>query len=334
MIAALEGWSGAAPALSEFRALLRGVEQIEAAGALHTAYAALLDLTLLVPSRDLRAAYARAQSGRVLRTLGLISEAEAAFEDAVEVARASDDRWLLARCGLGLGVLLRKRGRYSEARVVFERVLEEAIHHPDLLAGAHLGLVMIARAADEYDAALAHGWEALSLSRGLEHAEIEALAVLSTLSVDVGEYVAARRSCQTALNRSPTLPMRQPLIRTIVEAALALGDQDVIDEHLAELEENAWQSLNPWEQAHALRVLSKVHARHARSPEARACLHRCHEIACQHGYFELRLVSEAALGAAHGAQIDALPMQAARRRGALGERSRVVIQRLTALPLG
>jgi hypothetical protein len=231
-------------------------------------------------------------------------------------------------------VLLRKRGSYPAARVIFERVLSDAANYPDLMAGAHLGLVMVARVTDEYDSALAHGWEALRLSRGAEHCQIEALAVLSTLSMDVGEYVAARRSCQSALQMSPRLPMRQPLVRTIVEAAVALGDQDLIDGYCAELQANAEQSLNPWERAHALRVLSRVHARHARHDAARVCLESCREIARQFGYSELSWVAEAALDATIGGSIEMLDAQAARRRESLDESSRAVIQHLVELPLG
>jgi hypothetical protein len=217
---------------------------------------------------------------------------------------------------------------------MFESVLVDAADHPDLLAGAHLGLVMVARVTDEYDAALAHGWEALRISRGDKRAEVEALAVLSTLSLDVGEYVAARRSCQTALHLSPKLPMRQPLVRTVVEAAVALGDQDLIERYYPELEQNAHQTLNPWEQAHALRVLSRVHTRNARHVDAHACLIACGSIARQHGYAELSWVIDAAIDAVSGGVADKLEMQAVRRRETLDESSRVVIRQLSELPLG
>ncbi|MDF1505017.1 hypothetical protein [Roseisolibacter sp. H3M3-2] len=289
---ALVAWQSDAPELAEFRDLLRAIEHVEAGGALLTAYTSLLNLMRTLPAGDLRAGYARAQSARVLRTLGLVSQAECAFENAIAIASIYGDRWLLARARLGIGVLLHGRGAYPLARLAFRGVLELATDYSDLAAAAHLGLVSVARAEDEYDSALSHGWAALELTAGQPHAEAEALAVLASLSLDVGDYAAARSTCLKALARTPRMPTRQPLVRSLVQAALGLNDTITLDAFFPELEHIAESSSNPWEQSHALRVAGSVHVKHGRSALAAVRFQSSLDIARQHGYTELEWLAD------------------------------------------
>jgi tetratricopeptide (TPR) repeat protein len=186
--------------------------------------------------------------------------------------------------------------------VLFRQALECAGEYPELQIGAHLGLVSVAKAVDEYDEALSHGWEALRLAKDEAEAEAEALAVLSSLSLDVGEYVAARNTSMRALALSPRLPIRQPLVRTVVQAALALGDTDLVDQYFPELVQIAQSSANPWEQSHAFRVSAEVHHKRKHNDVAVSLLERSREIAKRYGFAELEWMAEEAMVRLTGAQ--------------------------------
>jgi tetratricopeptide (TPR) repeat protein len=286
----------------------------------------------MVEEGDLRAGYAWAQSGRVYRTLGLLAQSQAAFQVAIETALEHQDAWLQARSQLGLGALLHGRGAYPAARVLFQQALTCAVAYAELRIGAHLGLVSIAKAVDEYDDALSHGWEALRLARGVTDAEVEALAVLASLSLDVGEYVAARNTCVRALALAPRLPIRQPLVRTLVQAAVALGDADLIDSYFAELALIAQRSANPWEQAHALRVVAEVHAKRASHETAIACLQRSRDISRSHGFAELEWLADEAIDRVGSAQeFLPRPLQRTSRPVQLNHRSSALLVELSQL---
>jgi tetratricopeptide (TPR) repeat protein len=327
-------WGDEAPALPGFRELLWSVEQIESSGSLYSAHVALTYLRAIVPAADVRAGYAWAQSGRVYRTLGLVRPSQAAFEVAIDTATQHGDVWLRARSQLGLGALLHGRGAYPAANALFRQALECAREYPELQIGAHLGLVSVAKAVEEYDDALSHGWEALRLASGEVEAEVEALAVLSSLSLDVGEYVAARNTSVRALALSPRLPIRQPLVRTVVQAAVALGDTDLIDRYFPELVQIAHGSANPWEQSHALRVSAEVHHKRQRHDVAVSLLERSRGIARNHGFAELEWLAEETmvrLNDADGAQ--PLRSSGAARLVRLNRLSSAVLMELSRQPV-
>ncbi|MGZ8455370.1 MAG: hypothetical protein ACXWZ4_02060, partial [Gemmatirosa sp.] len=157
----MAGWEGAAPELEGFRELLWAVEQGEAEGALRVTYNSLIALASTLPERDVRHGFSDAQAGRILRTMGLLEQSLRAFENANVLATSAGDHWLQVRVKLGVGVVFHTRGNYPASRDAFGAALLEAHPHLDLLIGAHLGLVSVARATEDYGLALEHGWHAL-----------------------------------------------------------------------------------------------------------------------------------------------------------------------------
>ncbi|GLC24763.1 tetratricopeptide repeat protein [Roseisolibacter agri] len=331
-------WRGAAPELAGFRELLWAVEQGEAEGALRVSYNCLMSLTSNLRERDIRRGYADAHQGRVLRTAGLNNHAQHAFEHAERIASHAGDDWLRVRVRLGLGALQHTRGNYPLAREIFGDALRFAHPHTDLVCGAHLGLVTVARAAKDYSMALEHGWHALQCSRGIPAAEVEALTILAGLSLEVGEFAATLSSCQLAMSKSPGSRMRAELVRYIVHASLGIGDESAIHAHLPALVSSVERTPNPWQEAQGRRVLAEVFARLGDRDTAIRYLQQTREIASVHGYNELLYIADEALS--HDSQTVASRFAAnegrvrAEHAVVLNEESQTVLDRLACLAAG
>jgi tetratricopeptide (TPR) repeat protein len=331
----MAGWEGAAPELAGFRELLWAVEQGEAEGALRVTYNALLALSMSLPRPDIRQGYADAQAGRILRTVGLLEQALRAFESADEIAAEAGDRWLQVRVKLGVGVVYHTRGNYPASREAFGAALHQAHPHVDLVIGAHLGLVSVARAIDDYGLALEHGWHALQCARGNANAEVEALTILAALSIEVGEYTAALRSCQLAMSKSPRPHMRTELLRYLVQAFAGLGDRDAALMHVPALAAAVESTQNPWQEAQGRRVLGETFAQLRDMQTATTYLNQSLEIARRGGYAELLHLAEKSLALYTNAIKPAASKReyAASARGCIGldDESLTVIEQLSCL---
>lgn len=293
--AVMAAWEGAAPALEGYRELLWAVEQGEAEGAVRLTYSALYSLSSVVPDADLRQGYAGAHAGRVLRTLGLLEQALRAFEEADHQAQHAGDEWLSVRVKLGLGVICQARGNHPAAREIFGAALERARPFVDLSIGAHLGLVSVARANEEYSLALEHGWLALQSARGDKRAEAEALTILAALSIDVGEFRAARASCRLAMARGTNRQIHRELLRYSVQASLGLGDEESVRADLPNLVAAVESTPDPWQEAQGRRVIGEVFAAFGQPDMALRYFDQSKAIALRGGYTKLLFLAEESL---------------------------------------
>lgn len=331
------GWKGEAPSLEDCRCLMWVASQLEGDGALRTALVCLRSFVALVPDSDLRGAYATAQSGRTLRTLGRIDEAENAFAVAEEIATRSGDSWLRVRVRLGTGVVLHSRGNYPGARAQFVAALAEASEHRDLLIGAHLGLVLTAQSTNDLDAAFDHGWMALELASGDRELEVEALSLLANLSLEVGHHAAALRASCAALTKKPKRYHRHFLIRAVVSSALGVQNDNLLDEFLPLLQSDVHRTANPWDRAEGLRILGDVFM--SRGDSTLAIKHyessRC--LAAEHNFNEIRWHAENGLNNARqlisGRSAEVEPSPRGEEAEPLTRRSRSVLQSLAELQL-
>jgi tetratricopeptide (TPR) repeat protein len=268
----------------------------------------------------------------------MLAQALLAFEEAAVEARLSNDHWLSVRADLGAGVVYQSRGNYPAARALFSHALNNADQFVDLQIGAHLGIVSAARATEEYDLALGHGWQALQLARGNAIAEVEALTILAGLSLDVGEFAAAISSCHLAMSKSPRPPMRAELVRYIVHASLGVRDDEAIRMYLPELTSTIERTPIPWQEAQGRRVLAEVFRYRGDQQQATLYLEQTRAIASRHGYKKLLFMADEALaqqpenGQRRAASdIDTSPVT---RSVVLTEESQTVIDRLACLTTG
>ena len=312
----MAAWRGEAPELAEFRELLWAAEQAEAAGASLTAYCTLEALTLLVVSSyDLRVAYGSAQSARILRTLGLVTQAIAAFEEVGRTARRRDDGWLLARAKLGSGVAHHTRGNFPAARTEFRSALRYASPHTDLLIGAHLGIVSASCTKRSYRSALKHGKMALALATGDTHAEIEALSLLAELHVQVDRYSEAQGYCVAALDRQPRAHKLPCLFRNLVFASVSIGDHHTASQQLPYLRDAVHVTPNPWEHASCEYVIAHTYASWGHHERSATHYTRAYQLADKYGFGEIRWKAENALLALRTREAEGAPEQKSMKVG-------------------
>jgi tetratricopeptide (TPR) repeat protein len=262
--AVMAEWSGEAPALDGFRELLWAVEQAEADGALWlSAHSLVSAQRFMRASQDLRWAYATAQLGRMLRSVGHLDAAERQFQLAAEHAAKEKDEWLAVRTVLGLGVVRQARGNYPAAHDHYERALTLGADYPDLLLAARIGLVSTSLTRGNHKEAVRHASDVVKSGAGEndEHA-VEVLAMLADIGLEVGDFPAAMRACSAAMLRRP--PQRkQPFFqRGLMISASILGQEALAIESANEMERTVDQIANRWERAFSRLVLGRVLTRH------------------------------------------------------------------------
>ena len=197
----MAGWEGAAPELSGFRELLWAVEQGEGEGGVRLALAQIASFSGLVAPPDLRAGYAIAQTGRTFRMLGMLSSAENQLFEALRIGERHDDSWLISRSRLGLAVLMHAKGNYPAARSGFLHALEHSSAHQELTMSAHIGVVSASLTLGAWREATAHAAAALGTAQKSADDEVEILAMLADVAVEIGHFEIASRVCSVALQR-------------------------------------------------------------------------------------------------------------------------------------
>jgi tetratricopeptide (TPR) repeat protein len=165
-----------------------------------------------------------AQQGRASRQLGAMDLARGLYEDAVQIGYEFDALELVAKGLLGLGVLATTLGNHPAAVQHFERALlnAERVSEPELIRAAHQGLLNSCVAAENLDAALVHGWNALRLSVAPE-VRAEALINMAEICGLAGEHDAAMRAYFVANQWTARPHLRLHALSGELRSAVALG---------------------------------------------------------------------------------------------------------------
>ena len=287
--AVMTGWAGEAPALDGFRELLWAVEQAEADGALWLSAQSVVSSQRWLRSRvDLRSAYAGAQLGRMLRSIGDLGAAEHQFQTAAAHAARQNDTWLTVRSVLGLGVVSQARGNYPEAYERYQRALELGVNHQDLILAARIGLVSASLTRGAHEEAIGHAVSILESGIG-ENDEyaIEILAMLADIGLEIGLFAVAMRACSSAILRVPPrrkLPFFQ---RGFMVSASMLGEDKLALESACEMECTVDAISNRWERAFSRLVLGRVLTRYAADERGQYQTLLALAEARQHGFHEI-----------------------------------------------
>jgi tetratricopeptide (TPR) repeat protein len=287
--AVMAEWSGEAPALDGFRELLWAVEQVEADGALWLSAHSLVSTQRLVQSgNELRWAYAAAQLGRMLRSVGHLSAADRQFHLAAEHAEKQKDDWLSIRTVLGLGVVSQARGNYPAAHDHYERASMLSTGHPDLLLAARIGLVSTSLTRGAHNEALQYARAVVESGMGErdEHA-VEVLAMLADFGLEVGDFPAAMRACSAAMLRRPPRRKHPFFQRGLMISASILGDEALALASATEMERTVDQIANRWERAFSRLVVGRVLARHADNERGHRQTVLALAEAREHGFHEI-----------------------------------------------
>jgi len=203
------------------------VADAEEAGALLLAREMLTDLRALsahAPAVD--RGLILIQLGRIARTLGDLDVARDLLSAAGDIGRASGTRELEIRVAASQAVLARTRGNHPVARELFHTAAEGAadLGLVDISGLAHHGLMVEMAEVGDFDAALRHGWHALSAARTQGAREAEMLINLAQLCADAGYDTAALGGFHAALARTSAPRLRLPALAGTAGAAARLRD--------------------------------------------------------------------------------------------------------------
>jgi tetratricopeptide (TPR) repeat protein len=125
--------------------------------------------------------------GEVCRSMNLLDDAAAAFENALQTA--GTDRWAAARALNNSGVVAEDQGRYEDAVYFYQQVLDIAPKH--VLAWSNMG--------DAYRSLKNYEEAEISYSRALELNPTNALAILGLAACD--EHAGRHEQAMTRIKR-------------------------------------------------------------------------------------------------------------------------------------
>ena len=235
------------------------VARMEEAGAL-----TLAALVLSLVSRAAREA-APVARGRLLaqwalveRRLGELDTASDLYQEAGRIGRRVRSAELQARAQLGLGIVARERGNYPEARARFRRALRgaERAGLAQLTGFAHEGLMIAAAVAEDFDAALRHGWSAFAHAAGAPDREADVLTNLGTLCLDIGENSAALGAFLGAAERTAAPRIAADAWAGAAVASARLGDRRTLERLTGDVVRTTGPDAPPYEAAQHLLTLS------------------------------------------------------------------------------
>jgi len=218
------------------------------------------------PARD-RSAVRRGYNllGAAAFELGELTEAERAFEHAVDLARAAQDDLLVARATNNLGAIANTQGRRADALLCYQLAVPayQRLGSPQGLAECFHNMAITYRDTAQLAVAEEYERRAIEFARDAGSQRLLALARLGLAEVQLrrGEAGLARRGALLAGGAFATLddPARAAdALRVVGEATLVLGDVPEARSHLDRALALSRASGAVFNEAEALRALASA----------------------------------------------------------------------------
>jgi hypothetical protein len=186
--------------------------------------------------------------------LGGLDRAEVIYKSVGRLGRQHGEPELETRAANGFCSLAQVRGDSTAAKRWAEKGTRLARRHgfPELALVAHHGLMVIAAKAQDFDAALVHGWAAYELSVGNAASMDELLSNLGQLLLDVGYADAARAAFAAVLSRPQPARVGLPALGGLAGAAARMGDHDLLNWTASEILRQSEEGNQPYQTADAL----------------------------------------------------------------------------------
>jgi tetratricopeptide (TPR) repeat protein len=261
----------------------------EEAGAVELAREILTDLRdLTAHAQPLDQGVILIQLARIARSVGELDTAHDLLQAVGDLARATGTPELETRRAAAAGVLAQTRGNYPAARRHFEAALEgaTAMELEDVLGFAHQGLMIVAAQAGDLNAAIHHGWLAVSAARTEGAREAEALNNLAHLCMEAGYPAAALGGFITALGLTSAPRIRLPVLAGVATAAGRLRDARRVRLAADAIDREASDAF-PFETSSALLAVARAERAAGNSAAGDAAATRAAAIAHAHGFFEI-----------------------------------------------
>jgi len=228
------------------------------------------------------------QLARIARSVGELDTANDLLQAVGDLGRATGTPELEVRRAAAAGVLAQTHGNYPAARHHFEAALEGATEMKldDVLGFAHQGLMIVAAQAGDLNAAIHHGWLAVSAARTEGTREAEALNNLAHLCMEAGYSAAALGGFITALGLTSAPRIRLPVLAGVAGAAGRLRDVRRLKLAADAINREASDAF-PFETSSALLAVARAERAVGNSAAGDAASKRAAAIAHAHGFFEI-----------------------------------------------
>jgi hypothetical protein len=272
--------------ITEIRATAADAEE---AGGLLLAREMLTDLIILAPhATPLDRGLVLLQLGRIARTLGELETARDLVVAAGDLGRQTGTRELEVREAIAQAVLARTRGNHPAARAYFQAAADGAseLGLVDVSGFAHHGLMIQTAETGDFDAALRHGWQALSAARSQAAREAEMLTNLAKLCEQAGYPEAALGGYTAVLARTTVPRLRLPALAGTASAAGRIGDASRValaERHIAAEASDAF----PFETSRAWLAVGRARRALGDTAAADAATTKAAAIARAHGFHEI-----------------------------------------------
>ena len=235
-----------------------------------------------------------AQQGRLGRHLGETAAAVRYYEEVERLGTENDLPELKGRAWVGLGLLAQVRGDFPESRRLFGAVIGLEGAAKDSISVSHTHLAMAAAAAEDYDAAASHAWQAFQCA-STQSQQAVCLVNLSQLLLEAGHARAALRGFAAALARKPIPRLELPILggaACAAAAALPSARARALVRNFADRLDQVVTALRdgealPWPSTSALIELSEALAIIGDDERAQRFADRAEALAVSHGFHQL-----------------------------------------------
>ena len=174
------------------------------------------------------------------------------------------------------------------ARSYFEAGLETAteIGLVEVQGMCHQGLMIVTAESEDFDAAMRHAWQVVSIARSQQSREAEALTNLAQLCAKAGYDAAALGAFTAALSRTTLTRIRLPILAGIASSAGRLRNA----ERVADAERAITAEANdafPFETSGAWLAVARARRALGDTPSGDAAAEKAAVIAHAHRFYEI-----------------------------------------------
>lgn len=236
-------------------------------------------------------------AGRCLRRQSRWDEAHALYDRARGVAEAGGFGSRVALVLDGVATIHRERGNLPAARATLLDGLEHARASGDDLAVArvHHGFMGLEHSAGNLDAAVEHGWQAVSLYRD-DTNRVRGLAGLAAAFQEQGQLDPAEDAWMLVRHLSSEDYYQRYAVDALSHISALRGDAAMFARRAAELDAMGWETGPASAKAEVLLYRGLSHRALGRIEEARQWLHRAVAFAETNGFNRTLFEAEKALG--------------------------------------
>jgi tetratricopeptide (TPR) repeat protein len=179
-----------------------------------------------------------AQRARVARKANDVDQSRVLYQEALVLGEAIASDELIARAHIGFSLLARARGNLPAAISHIDCASDAAARCGvrEVTANVHHERMIHAAMQSRFDDAVVHAWSAFRDAEGDAMREADALTNTGQILLDIGRVRVALRVFLAALSRRPPNRTALPLLGGAARAASLLGDEQLVRRFIANID--------------------------------------------------------------------------------------------------